>query len=288
MSLLLTLISLSFAEQVKHDVDKSSTTWSFDVTWRDAESRKHRIEFELPASEVKADLAEPLRLQAKAFHQDVAADVNAWGKTKKAKVKAKGTKKGVSISVKGDNARSVLKDATQEMEASQKRRLRERGFTLLDGAIVPDHMRHVRQYADDLGPMVDAIGRTRGERDFAERALSYVQSIPYEKASLKRDRYRRPLSLVGRNRGDCDSKATLFLALMHEAYPDMDMGIVYIKGHAYAAIAIEKQAGDDTRRHDGVQYVLVEPVGPAMHPVGEISRKSKRKSRFGRAEIVAL
>lgn len=290
MTLLLALLSLASAQQISRDVDKTSSEWSFDVKWKDAAGQKHRAQFTLPADEVKADLDEPLRLKTKPFHEDVAKSVNTWGKTQKGtKVKAKGTKDGVSISVSGDDARQVLKDAQVQLESARDRELKERGFTTLDGAIVPDHTRHARQYASDLAPIVEALGGpTKDARVFADKALSFVQTIPYEKASLKRDRYRRPLSLVGRNRGDCDSKATLFLALMREAYPDMELGIVYIKGHAYAAVGLEAESGDDTRRADGIKWVLAEPVGPALHPVGEISRTSKRKSRFGRAEIVAL
>ena len=289
MSLLLCLLSFASAQQISRDVEKGGGEWAFDITWKDSAGQRHRAQFALPGDEVRADLDEPLRLKKKAYNEDVAKRVNQWGRSVKGtKVKATGSAGGVALKVSGDDVRKVMKDAEEQLEKAQAAELEERGFTTLDGAIVPDHTRHAREYADDLRPLVDALGVTKDPRVFGDKALSFVQAIPYEKASLKRDRYRRPLSIVGRNRGDCDSKAVLFLALMHEAYPDLDLGIVYIKGHAYAAIGVAAEKGDDTRRSGGITWVLAEPVGPAMHPLGEISGRSKRKSRFGRAEIVAL
>jgi hypothetical protein len=114
-----------------------------------------------------------------------------------------------------------------------------------------------------------------------------VQSIPYEKAK-KRDRYRRPLSLLGRNRGDCDSKSTLFLALMHQAWPELPLAMVYIPEHAFVALGIEPEQGESKLREDGQVWLLAEPVGPRMAPLGELGKRSKRRARRGRVTLQVL
>jgi len=115
-----------------------------------------------------------------------------------------------------------------------------------------------------------------------------VQSIPYEQRAKVSDLYRRPLSVLGRNKGDCDSKTVLFLALMHEAYPDLPVAIVYRPGHAYAALGLERQRGDMRFREDGQVWVGVEPVGPAVRSIGEVRGKSRRRAKLGMVHLAVV
>lgn len=288
------LMSLASAQQTAWEVEKSRTTWAFDVRWKDGQGERHRARFELPAKDVKADLDEPLRMKPTDAHKAVAKDINAWAEDQKGvSIKARGTKKGVKISGSSKQGRKKLKTAMRE--ASEVRDeafddwMDDNGFTELKRGVVPDHASHASNYADDVEPIVEALGGpTADPRAFAELALSFVQSIPYEKASLKRDRYRRPLSLVGRNKGDCDSKATLYLALMRGAYPELPLTVLYIKGHAFVGVGLEPAKGDTTLRQDGTVYVLAEPVGPALKPLGEVDGKSRRKAKTGRSESRAV
>jgi hypothetical protein len=291
---LLLLVSGLQAEQLDHDVDKSGSRWSFETRWEDGDGDKHRIQYTLPAAKVKQDLDVPLQFQAGPAYKDVAREVEAWGEgVKGAQVSARGSRRGVQISVSSKQGRKkmkqTLKQATQARDEAFEDALAQQGFTLLKGGVIPDHVKHVRLYSDDVAPLVKALGGpTKDPRVFGEKALSMVQSIPYERSGRKRDKYRRPLSVLGRNKGDCDSKATLFLALMRAAYPDMEMGIVYIEGHAFVALGIDDRAGDTTLRHGGRKWVLAEPVGPAMMPIGEVARKSRRRAKTGRYTLRTL
>ena len=105
---------------------------------------------------------------------------------------------------------------------------------------------------------------------------------------LFRSRYRRPLSLLGRNKGDCDSKSTLFLALMHQAWPDLPVGMVYIPEHAFVALGIEPERGDAKLEDEGRSWLLAEPVGPRTAPAGEVDKKSRRRARRGRVDLRVL
>ena len=285
------LLSAALADQVDFDVDKGERRWDFDVTWTDAADRRHHAAFQLPAEAVKEDLDEPLRYKPAEANQFAAKAVNQWAADRKGPtVKATASRKGVSIQVTGKD-RGKMKAALREAEGVRDRAyddyMKRAGFTMLDGAVIPDHTRHVNEYADDLMPLVKALGGPTEKRTvFAEKALSFVQSIPYEKASLKRDRYRRPLSLLGRNRGDCDSKVVLYLALMKAAYPTLDSAVVYIPGHAFAALGLEPGKGQASLKKGGATWLLVEPVGPAVVSLGKVSRQSRRRARSGRVDLV--
>ncbi len=288
----LLLITAAFAGQVKYDVDKGAAKWAFDVTWKDANAEKHHATFKLPAAAVKEDLDEPLRYKPLEANRFAAGAVNQWAKKKNKgpSVKATASKKGVRIKVTGRNRQAMKKalaDAEEVRDEAFADYRKKNGFTLLKGKVIPDHTRHVDEYSDDVKPVMKALGGpTQDPRVFAEKALSFVQSIPYEKASLKRDRYRRPLSLLGRNRGDCDSKVVLYLALMKAAYPRVDSAVIYIPGHAYAALGLDPQLGEAKIRKGGSTWLLVEPVGPAVVPLGTVGRKSRRRARTGRVTLV--
>jgi hypothetical protein len=291
-ALFLLLSGTALAEQRKVEIDKGPQRWAFDVRWSDAEGAAHRAQFELPTQLVKADLDEPVVFKVGPANQYMVSEIRSWAASRNGpKVTAQASGGSVRISASG-KSRAKIKDAlaqaTEVRDQALERYLDQQGFTTIDGAILPDHMRHVADYASDLAPVVEALGGPGASpRDFAQLALGFVQSIPYEKAK-KRDRYRRPLSLLGRNRGDCDSKSTLFLALMHQAWPELPLAMVYIPEHAFVALGIEPEQGESKLREDGQVWLLAEPVGPRMAPLGELGKRSKRRARRGRVTLQVL
>ena len=292
MFAVLMALSLSAAaDQRKFDVEEGHREWSFDVRWSDGEGERHRAQFDLPAGTIQTDLDTPLKFKHKEAAQYAARAVRRYGDTlPNVKVKAKVSDSGqLTISVKAkkrSRGQEVLARATEIRDEATAEYLTQHGYTRLDGAIVADHALHAATYADDVAPVVAALGGpTPDPRDFAEVALSFVQSIPYQSRAKDNNAYRRPLKVLARNKGDCDSKSTLFLALMRSAYPDLPLSVVYIPGHAFTGLGIEPEAGDIKFREDGQTWVVAEPVGPAMFAVGETTDKSKRRARWGRVSI---
>ena len=110
-----------------------------------------------------------------------------------------------------------------------------------------------------------------------------MQTIPYEARKRKGGDpgYRRPLALLSRNRGDCDSKSVLFLALVHGRLPDLPLAVVYVPEHALVGIGLDGERGDRTFRDDGVRYIYAEPVGPALHPLGETAPEDRKAAKKG-------
>jgi hypothetical protein len=196
----------------------------------------------------------------------------------------------VSISGRA-KSRKKLKKAQAGLKGVQRKALkqymREHGFTKLKGKIIPNHAQHAYRYADDLAPLAVALGAEDLQRRvFAKRALSFVQTIPYEKGRNGRDKgFRLPMSLLAKNKGDCDSKATLYLALMKAAHPGLDTAFIYIKGHAFVGLGLKPQKDDVVFEADGRRWVLAEPVGPAVAPLGQGDAKSERKAKRGKIDI---
>lgn len=289
LTLLLALTAA--AEQRGFEATEGRREWSFDVKWTDEAGERQRAQFALPAAAIQADIDTPLRFQRKDAAQHAARAVRQYGATlPNVKVKAKVSGKGaLSISVKAkkrSRAKAVLARAEEIRDEAMDDYLVEHGYTRMEGAIVADHARHVAEYADDVAPLVAALGGpTEDPRQFAAAALGYVQSIPYQSRAKVSNAYRRPLLVVARNKGDCDSKSTLFLALMRSAYPDLPLAVAYIPGHAFTGLGIEPERGDLTFREDGQTWVVAEPVGPAMFAVGETKGKSRRRARWGMVDV---
>ena len=286
-------LSLAFAKQVDHSVQKGDKKWTFDIEWTTKNGKHHDTHFTLNTDLIKEDLDEPLYFKLNKASQYQAKKINKWAKKQTGvTIKASSRRGKVSIRVSGHNRKTMrkkLKQAKGVGEKALEEYLRKNGYIEIRGKIMPDHIRHIKEASDDLAPLVKGLGgATTDPRVFARKALMFTQSIPYEKRGAKPDKYRRPLSSLGRNKADCDSKVVLYLALMHEAYPEMPLAVVYISGHAFGAIGIEGKKGDVRFRAKGQKWVAVEPVGPALSRVGELSAKSRRHIRTKRYHIRKL
>ncbi len=147
--------------------------------------------------------------------------------------------------------------------------LQAHGYEDANGLIRPAHATLVAEYAPLVKPLADALSRPLEEPEaFAARALSFVQAIPYERRSEAGDTYRRPLAILDGDRGDCDSKAVLYLALVRVEFPEVSTALFYIPGHLYVGLEIP---GDGTRVSlDGRGYLVAEPAGPGRLPLGQL------------------
>ncbi len=295
---LLTLVFLAAAlcGQTRFTVDRTGPAWTFDAAWKDADKQARTASWSLPAKAIQKDLDEKISFPTVAANHAVAAELRAYAKTVKgAKLTVKESKQGLRLSASGRDrgrVRDVLKAAEDRQTLALDSWMGANGFirTRKD-EISFDHARLAAEYAADVAPLADALGRGKlDERAFAERALHFVQSIPYEK-HLKSGGdagYRRPLALLARNRGDCDSKAVLYLALMEAAFPDLAKVVVYIPDHAFVGLGLEKMDHESTFKRDGQEWLFAEAVGPALVGLGEAAGRSKRGVNFGGGEIHAV
>jgi hypothetical protein len=271
---------------------KNATTYTFG--WTDA-SGPHRAAFSLPSAKVANDLDYPRRPQLDDLLQTEAAAVRAWAaehlKGVDLKVKVAGNQLSYAVSGRSrDRIKTVLANAQAVAAKSGDQWLAENEATRMDGgAISVDHARLAAEYATVLLPVASAVGTLPDPRDQANLLLGFIQDIPYEARVNGGDKgYRRPLALIDRNRGDCDSKSTLFLALMAASHPEVGTAIVYVPNHALVALRLPVEKGDATVKIDDEKWVLAEPVGPAEVSVGEVGKEHVKQAKKGEIRRVEL
>jgi hypothetical protein len=296
ISLFLALILASAnAAQTKYKIDRGKDTWSVDAAWKDHNGKERSVSFKLPTKTVEKDLSVPLGFKRKEHNKSVVTAVNNWGKKQKAiDVQASKTLTGkINIKVRGTSTKAMkdgLKRAAKVRDTASEKYFKRKGYTeLSNGAKVPDHALFARRYADDVAPLVKALkGSKLSDRAYAQLVLGYVQSIPYEKGLFGDKGYRRPISILAKNKGDCDSKSALYLAILKRARPKLPIGIVYVPGHSYVGLGLKPQKGDVTFKKAGRSWVMAEPVGPAMPVVGKGGPKSMKRAKKGRLQFRAV
>ncbi len=190
----------------------------------------------------------------------------------------------------GDDLREEIQGMDRRMQDFQSAYFRERLYKIQDDKYVrPDYARIARQSVSDLGPAASALAQwTRGlsQRDRLSRLLLFIQTIPYDRLENRATDagFLVPLVMLDENRGDCDSKSVAYAVLVHLMYPDLPIELVLVPQHALLALGLPRVAGDRTLRQGGRAWVLAEPVGPGVQPVGRIGKESARG--LGRIESV--
>ena len=130
-----------------------------------------------------------------------------------------------------------------------------------------------------LKPMILEQVSIQNIRKATNFVLSFVQSIPYSTLESRLTSsgagFNPPLQLLWQNQGDCDSKMTLTAALLRALMPRIEMALIYIDGHAFIGINIPAEAGEVAIEHEEVNYLLAEPTGPALLPLGKLAPESE-------------
>ncbi len=291
------LTSLAVAGQTAFETSAGPRDQSFQYAWVDAEGGAHRASFVLPAAAVARELAEPVRLPLRQLADAQVAGVEAYARSVDGpRIEARAGPRGtVAISVAGrDRGRmkAALEAAESAGAAARAAWLEGHGWAVdRRGRLRPDHAGIAAGSAEDVRPVARALGMLGvAPREGLATALSFVQAIRYERHQKGKNEagFRRPLATLAVDRADCDGKATLFLALARAAYPDLGVAIAYIPNHAFAGVAIEPAPGERTFRKDRVRYVIVEPVGPALTPLGDGSGPSRRHAALGAVDVVPV
>jgi hypothetical protein len=282
------LSPLAHAGQVSYDLDRGEATWELAAKWTTLDGGTDRVQATLSGPEMRGEKALVFDLESLA--KASAESVRAWAKREKVAVKVKVVKKtSVQLSASGKSAakvKKILAEAARVRDAAFEDALGDAGMLRLrGGGLTADHARMAAQHADEVRPLALALAKgTDGDpRRFATRAIQFVQAIPYVRGGA--DGVRTPVGVLARNRGDCDSKSTLFLALMRAAHPDVPAAIVYVPKHALVALGLTPQKGERVLKRDGRTWVLAEPVGPGQVALGKLGPAA---GKLGRAELRPL
>jgi hypothetical protein len=157
--------------------------------------------------------------------------------------------------------------------------------------IIPDHARLMQDSLPDLLPVATALHQklaNTASRVSLDYISQWIQQIPYQDLSDRQQSagasYSPPLKLLQENRGDCDSKTVLLAAMLRMLLPDVKLAIIYLPQHALLAVQLPASADDMTVSIDGKDYLLVDPIGPALLPAGQIAAQFQlytRNNQFG-------
>ena len=279
------------AGQTEFEVTRTDIANTYEFHWKDEAGRRHDARFALPAPAVQADNAAPRKPPLDEMSQHQARIVRQWARDLEGvELTVTATGAGLEFNVsgrdKGRMKRVLTKAQALAEEAADDWLLANDVMTMEGGGLSMDHAKLVPAYVDDVAPVAAAIPGA-DPRAWADNALAFVQAIPYEIRADGADKgFRRPLSVIDRNKGDCDSKSTLFLAMLAAAHPGVESAMVYVPGHALVALALPPRAGDDTVEIRGRDWILAEPVGPAEYRVGETGTGHARQAKRGEIHMV--
>jgi len=194
------------------------------------------------------------------------------------------------IEVRGQNETKIaaayakIKKVEQEQTALYYQQNYYQVFTNFDQAtgIKVDHRSIANDSVLDLKPLKPLILEKvsiKNIRKVTNYVLGFIQSIPYatleDRMTSSGAGFNPPLKLLWENQGDCDSKMTLAAAILRSLMPRIEMALIYIDQHAFIGIAIPAEAGETTIHHEGIDYLLADPTGPAVLPLGKLGPESE-------------
>lgn len=148
--------------------------------------------------------------------------------------------------------------------------------------VKPDHVRYLVESRDLVLPAAQAIYDKMepgsDSRDYVNLLMSWIQSIPYneleDRLVSNGSGYFSPVEVLTNNLGDCDSKTTLAASLMRSLLPNLPMVLIFLPDHALLGANLAHRSNEQTLKIDGVDYLLMEPTGPALMKIGSLSDKS--------------
>ncbi len=156
-----------------------------------------------------------------------------------------------------------------------------------------DYGRVAAAQAPDLAGLAESVRRVSGKtkpRALIADVLTAFQSLPYDRLETRDPRRRNgfatPIEVLSIGRGDCDSKSTAMAALLETLLPRHSSVLVTIPGHAMLGVDIPGEPGDATVHHGERIYVLMEPTGPGLLPIGDLDPKSRTALVAGRIQDV--
>jgi hypothetical protein len=118
-----------------------------------------------------------------------------------------------------------------------------------------------------------------GSGDIVGSVLSFVQTAMFYKQpdSVIDGKHNGgilpPLTSVAYGWGDCDTKTGVLASILAN-WPQMKMVGVSVPGHFLMGIMQIPEKGDTFLEYQGLQYVLVEPAGPAWLPPGRVGEET--------------
>lgn len=285
--------SATHARQLSYNTRSLSSGTNIHMLWRDMYGKKRSTAFTVPTYE--------LREGARAFQAYNQADVkrHTYKELKKYARTLESSAVQIDVKLKRDGVQYGVKARSQHMLTQVQKQLgyrldkiqeqyyAERGLkTYTENGtnyVMPDHARIAKEYVSKMRPLAAAIkqaNRGKSMRETLDYALNFVQAIPYNtlvsRVTSNGQGFATPYGILLNNQGDCDSKSVMYAAIVKNLYPSVGIAMIYVPEHAFLALRLPQGNNDWALRLDGQTYVLTEPAGPSLVPVGKVSPNSKR------------
>lgn len=286
-------------------VNKLSVT-QFDYTWQQ-NNQELSLSFALSNADLMAMPSSPVAYSQNIFQQSVYVRVMQEAQkidSTLGKINIIKTASGMSFrvsSTSNQQAEQILAQLERAHNQAELDYWDEHFFiqyTDQRGAvgIRHDHAKYTNLSSSFLNPIVNAIKslqkRPNDSREFIQIALGWIQNIPYNplinRISSNGAGFVSPKDLLLFNQGDCDSKSTLMAALLKAYDPHIKVQMIYLPNHALLGVSIQPKTQERTIRLAGVDYVLIEPTGPAQLAIGELPKSSTLALRNRQIDMTTL
>lgn len=300
LSLALLLIASVHAKQISFTKEVQDNSYLFNYQWFDHDKVHQSINFSLtkPALFERFRMLRPyqgefaqktiLRAVKKQLRQQPLIGAHAVFKQQQGKA---------ILQVQGQDEEKVsaayqqLKTIEQEVTQEYFKKNYYQRFTTHDQetGIKVDHVSIAQKSVLDfkgLKPIILDKVSIQNIRKVTNFVLSFVQSIPYSTLESRLTSsgagFNPPAKLLWENQGDCDSKMALTATILRALMPRIDMAMIYIDEHAFIGIAIPAEGDEVSIEHQGVNYLLAEPTGPALYKLGSLAPESELAIDQGR------
>ena len=290
---LMVLTSFAHAEQLAYSKRKQTTGLHYSYQWQDSFKQTQNLEFTMPIKQQGQyshkrfvnNLAQQYvyieLLKAARQIDPREARINIRRRTQN-NIEIEVSSRSDQMLTKWRNAMNESQDDAFDNYLSDNYYSRFISY-LGKEAIKPDHLRYINENKVPLLPVAQAIYDTlplnTESRIYVNLLLSWVQSIPYneleDRTTSNGAGYLPPLGVITNNQGDCDSKSVLMASLIRSLLPDVPMVMIYLPEHALLGISMPHRSDEPTYTFEGIDYLLMEPTGPAVMPIGTIGDKSK-------------
>jgi len=154
------------------------------------------------------------------------------------------------------------------------------------GHLRPDFLQIARVHRTNLYTLAQELFKAAPEkepRSLASMALYFVQAIPVAQDDMQRDLTIRktpfvnPTTMLVKNRGSADTKATALASLLGILLPDYTVVMYLLPEHTAIGINLPAQEGDFVHQDPGgSSFVMMESYGPGLMPIGQTSEYTRK------------
>lgn len=289
------LLSASHANQLEARQRLQSETNSilFSYRWQDSQQRQHQLQFEIPQSLLNETTIPTRQLSPQRLQRDLVRPLSKYAQ-------AEGWHQMQVSYQQSDNRvrfnanirdRAEARQRIQSMQAQHRRLqdellaqyfLRELTIPPNQRGYAPDHARIAQASMPFAAPIARAFYDYLGgasPREYIHVIGSFIQSIPYSELTDRLDTggagFNWPQEVLLNNRGDCDSKATLMVAILRHLMPNLRISMLYIPKHALLGFAITPSDDEMTVTSNDTELLIFEPTGPALLRLGQPAQASR-------------